>query len=80
TLVMPYAFDQPDNAARLQRLGISSTIAREKYTVRRVADELTRLLADPRRCLRAAQIARELERENGAGATADAIERQLNIS
>ncbi len=31
-LVMPYAFDQPDNAARLERLGVGRTIRRKDYS------------------------------------------------
>ena len=77
TLVMPYAFDQPDNALRLARLGTSRTLARENYTPRRVARELARLLAEPRYSARAAEIARDLQHENGAVAAVDAIERCL---
>ncbi len=36
-LVMPCAWDQPDNAERVARLGISRTIRRHRYTPGRVA-------------------------------------------
>lgn len=77
---MPYAFDQPDNAARLVRLGTSRTIARKKYIANRVAGELVQLLTEPRYHERAAEIARQLQNENGACAAADAIERYLQES
>ncbi|MGI8740515.1 MAG: glycosyltransferase [Gammaproteobacteria bacterium] len=77
TLVMPYAFDQPDNALRLVRLGTSRTLSRKKYTARRAARELKRLLAEPLYETRAAGIARELQHENGAVTAVDAIERCL---
>ena len=47
-LVMPMGFDQPDNAARLQRLGVGATLVPAKFTGPRVAQALTRLLDDPR--------------------------------
>ncbi len=80
TLVMPYAFDQPDNAVRLARLGTSRTIPRKKYTARRVARELARLFAEPRYRARAVEIARELQHENGAVVAVDAIERCIRES
>ena len=46
-LVMPCAWDQPDNAERMARLGISRTIPRHRCTPARVAAELRRLLDDP---------------------------------
>src|SRR5262249_29541061 len=36
-LVMPYGHDQPDNAARMVRLGIGRTISRRHYTAGRAA-------------------------------------------
>ena len=46
-LVVPFAFDQPDNAARLQRLGVARAIPRKHYTAKRAYAELSRLLTDP---------------------------------
>ena len=46
-LVVPHAHDQPDTADRLTRLGIARTIDRHRYTAKRVAMELGRLLDDP---------------------------------
>ena len=44
SLVMPCAWDQPDNAERAARLGIARTIARNRYEPQRVAAELRLLL------------------------------------
>src|SRR6202047_5663284 len=52
-LVMPCAWDQPDNAERAARLGIARTISRRCYTPGRVAAELHRLLNNPRYTQRA---------------------------
>jgi rhamnosyltransferase subunit B len=46
-LVMPMAHDQPDNAARAQRLGVASWIAPRSWTASRIAPALERLLGDP---------------------------------
>ena len=46
-LVMPYSHDQPDNAARITRLGIGRTIARDRYTVAAAVRELRALLDTP---------------------------------
>jgi UDP:flavonoid glycosyltransferase YjiC (YdhE family) len=45
-LVMPYAFDQADNAARLERMGVARAIRRKDYTGKRASAELDRLLTD----------------------------------
>ena len=44
-LTMPMGFDQPDNATRLQRLGVDSWVVRKKFPGERVAEALNELLA-----------------------------------
>jgi rhamnosyltransferase subunit B len=46
-LIMPLSFDQPDNAARVARLGAGDWLAPEKFTAPRAAHKLERLLTDP---------------------------------
>lgn len=43
-LVMPMAFDQPDNAARLERLGIGASLRPGKYRSKQAAQKLEHLL------------------------------------
>ena len=43
-LVMPMAFDQFDNAARLKSLGVGNQISREKYIPSTVAESLNKLI------------------------------------
>jgi UDP:flavonoid glycosyltransferase YjiC (YdhE family) len=73
-LVVPFAFDQPDNAARLQRLGVARTIRRRNYTARRACAELEHLLRDPAYLANANAAAQRIAAENGARAASDAIE------
>jgi UDP:flavonoid glycosyltransferase YjiC (YdhE family) len=43
-LIMPMGFDQPDNAARLARLGVAPSLAPRRFTGPRLARALQRLL------------------------------------
>jgi UDP:flavonoid glycosyltransferase YjiC (YdhE family) len=57
-LVMPFAHDQPDNAARLCKLGVAAALPSPDAGGARVARALDRLLSSPRvqaRCLDYAQ-------------------------
>jgi UDP:flavonoid glycosyltransferase YjiC (YdhE family) len=76
-LAMPFGFDQPDNAARLERLGVARVISPRKYAARRVAAELDRLRSDPAYASRAAEVARLVREEDGIRSACDAIENHL---
>lgn len=70
-LVMPYSHDQPDNAARVTRLGVARTISRKNYKAERVVKELKPLLADPSYKERASRIAEKVRAENGSAFAVD---------
>jgi UDP:flavonoid glycosyltransferase YjiC (YdhE family) len=72
-LVMPCAWDQPDNSERVARLGISRTIPRHRYTPARVAAELRRLLDDPAYGRRAAEVGEQVRQEEGVRVACDAL-------
>jgi UDP:flavonoid glycosyltransferase YjiC (YdhE family) len=78
-LVAPWVFDQPDNAARLERLGTSRTIHRTAYKAERVVAELALLTKQARYAQAASQAARVIQGEDGAGKACDAIERQMHM-
>lgn len=78
-LVMPYAHDQPDNAARAERLGVARTIDRDGYTAERAAAQLRQLLNNLNYAERAAAIGRQIQVENGVQAACDAIETRLKV-
>jgi UDP:flavonoid glycosyltransferase YjiC (YdhE family) len=73
-LVMPCAWDQPDNAARAARLGIARIVARHQYTPARVAAQLGRLLEDTKYAQRAAAVGEQVRQEDGVQAACDALE------
>ncbi|MBD2102524.1 glycosyltransferase [Leptolyngbya sp. FACHB-261] len=77
TLIMPYSHDQPDNAARVKRLGTSRTIPRKQYLAARVAKELSELLGNPIYAAKAAEIGRIIQAEDGVGVACDAMEKHL---
>ncbi len=72
-LVMPCAWDQPDNAERAVRLGVARTISRCRYNPARVAAELHHLLDDPRYAQRASMIGDQVRQEDGARVACDAL-------
>ncbi len=73
-LIVPYAHDQPDNALRAKKLGISATVRRSHYAAPAVAAALGDLLRDPAVGARAREIGRIVAAENGSAAAADALE------
>jgi rhamnosyltransferase subunit B len=76
-LVMPFAHDQFDNAARVTRLGVARQIPREKFNAQSAARELTALLDAPIIGQNAARIGTQIRAERGTDEACDAIERAL---
>src|ERR1700754_193567 len=74
TLIVPFAFDQSDNADRARRLGTSRTVYRNKYTSARVARELGVLLNEPKYTEKAKLVCAQLKQENGVATASDFIE------
>src|SRR5262249_14022683 len=60
-LVMPCAWDQPDNGERAARLGVARRIAPHKYAPQAVAAELRHLLDNPAYADRAREIENKLK-------------------
>lgn len=65
-LVVPYGFDQPDNAARLKRLGVAEVLPAARYRLERAAGRLHQLLGEPSYADRAAACAAELRKDTAA--------------
>ncbi len=78
TIIVPFAHDQPDNAARVERLGMSRTIYRNNYKAERVASELKELLGNPSYLRRAREVGSRVRSESGAALAVDLILNQLN--
>jgi UDP:flavonoid glycosyltransferase YjiC (YdhE family) len=74
TLIVPFAHDQPDNAYRVRKLGVSRILRPAQYRASRVARELQALLGTPSYGIRAAEIAGRVRHEDGAASAAAAID------
>jgi rhamnosyltransferase subunit B len=73
-LVMPLGFDQPDNAARLERLGVGSWIVPSDFEPGRVADHVTRLLDNPALHARCARWAAAVRTTDAIARTCEFLE------
>lgn len=73
-VIMPMGFDQFDNAARVERLGVGRAIDQRRFTARRLAPLIAGLLADSRVADSCREAARRLEPIDGLARAADAIE------
>lgn len=73
-LVVPFAHDQQDNAARVRRIGVARVLARSAYRAERVAAELRQLLGNRRYAERAARVGAQVHSEDGAATAVAALE------
>jgi UDP:flavonoid glycosyltransferase YjiC (YdhE family) len=74
TLVVPHAHDQPDNAMRVARLGVSRTLYPHRYSEAAVVRELGALLSDRGYGARAGDVGGCVRQEGGAERACDALE------
>jgi rhamnosyltransferase subunit B len=77
-LVVPYGWDQPDNAARIERLGAGLHLARTNYSPDTATKALHRLLCEAQLARRAAEVGAAMKEENGDALACDAIETVLH--
>ena len=77
TLIVPFAFDQLDNADHARRLGTSRTLYRNDYLAPKIAGELSELLNQTGYARRAREVSEQLKRENGSVRASDLIEEEL---
>jgi UDP:flavonoid glycosyltransferase YjiC (YdhE family) len=72
-LIVPFAHDQPDNAARAERLGVARVVYPEQYSAKRVSLALQALLSDPGVRENAMAVSELVGAEDGAWSAATAI-------
>lgn len=77
-LIVPFGFDQFDNAERMVHLGIAASIKRKDYTVEKVSILIEQLATNESYKERAVEIGSKINCENGVGIACDAIEAALN--
>ena len=79
-VVVPFSHDQPDNAARCERLGVARVIPRGRYSRRAAGAAIRAILEDTGYAERAAEIGARVRAERGAETACDAIEALLRDS
>jgi rhamnosyltransferase subunit B len=77
-LVMPLAFDQPDQAARVERLGVGGQIARRNYRADKVANALRTILRNPLLDLRAKTLSPRNDGPRSLAQACDWVERTFS--
>ncbi len=78
-LVVPVAFDQPDNAHRAARLGVARVLPFRKVTATNLVAHLTAILADKECRDKIAEIGRRVRNENGVQRACDLIENMASV-
>jgi UDP:flavonoid glycosyltransferase YjiC (YdhE family) len=76
-LMVPYGWDQPDNGARVTRLGAGLTLPRSRYSVSAARTALDRFLTYPGYSTKASRLGAQIRAENGLTLGCDAIEAHL---
>ncbi len=74
TVIVPFAHDQFDNAARAKRLGVSATLQRDQVSAVALAQTIRPILETEGYRLRAARLGEKLSAEDGAEVAADRLE------
>ena len=74
-VIAPFFADQPDNAARVARLGVARVLPRQKFSEAGAAEALRALLDNPDCARKAERVSARIGAEDGAGAAADIIAR-----
>lgn len=73
-LIMPMAFDQPDNAARLIRLGVARQLAPKRFTAERLAPLLSELIENRQVAAACDRARARILAEDGIANAADELE------
>jgi rhamnosyltransferase subunit B len=79
-LVVPHAFDQPDNAWRVMKLGVGRVLFPKHYVARRVVKQVRVLVEDPHYAERAAAVGSLVRAEDGVQRACDALEAYLGTA
>lgn len=78
-IIVPFAWDQADNAERVRRLGISDVIQRQHLTAKRFSQLLDARLHNQSGISRAAELGETIRSENGLQRACNVIERAFAL-
>ncbi len=77
-VAVPAIFDQWYNANRVEKLGVGRVLPWKRFSVDRLVAQMQTLVGDPGYAERARKLGAVIAREDGAGTTADEIEKLLS--
>ena len=77
-LIVPYGWDQPDNGARVERIG-AGLLKRTEYRAETAAAALKSLLEDSRFAARTAEIMPQIRADHALGEACDAVEMRIPV-
>jgi len=75
SLIVSFGFDQPDNAARVAKLGVGRAVSAYRYNAGIAARHLGKILEDPVYSKNASAVGEQVRSEDGVGTACDAIEK-----
>jgi UDP:flavonoid glycosyltransferase YjiC (YdhE family) len=78
-VVVPMAYDQPDNAVRLERLGVASTLSQRRLDGTHLAASLRELLARSDLATKLSEVARRFEHDTSLDETCRLIEEAAKL-
>jgi UDP:flavonoid glycosyltransferase YjiC (YdhE family) len=78
-LIVPYGWDQPDNGARVERMGGGLVLERTQYRAETAAAKLRLLLEDSRFAARAGESAAVIQSEDALAKACDAVEMRIPV-
>jgi UDP:flavonoid glycosyltransferase YjiC (YdhE family) len=78
-LIMPMAFDQPDNALRATRHGVARWLAPKQFTAERVTHALGELLGSETVARSTVECRERVRSVNGLAVAADVLEREAGL-
>ncbi|HEY3839422.1 MAG TPA: glycosyltransferase [Bryobacteraceae bacterium] len=73
-IAVPSFFDQPDNAARLERLGAGLRVARKDFSGQSLADALGRVLREPVFARKARELSHDVDGPKAVAESCDVLE------
>ena len=76
-VIVPFAHDQPDHAARVTRAGLGKTVYRDRCNARTLTAALAPLLTDTALQARCQGVGEQLQQEDGVARACEAIERLM---
>ena len=74
SVIIPFSFDQPDNAQRMKRLGVAEILSRRSIKAAALTGKLERILHDTSYTIRAKNFAKQINSPSSMDVVLDKME------